>query len=182
MKIEITLPSPALIVLVGPSCSGKSTFAKRHFKDTEVISSDYCRAMIGDDENDMDTTDAAFRVLHKIVDERLKYGKLTVVDATNIRSEDRRQLVSLARQNDFFSVALVFKLEQSVLRERHKLRTDRDFEFTAIKRQVAVMGRRFKVLKREGFRQVHVFSSEEEMNAVKLIRRPLWTVRKEEQG
>src|SRR5579883_3468719 len=96
--MNITLPEFSLVVLIGPSGSGKSTFARRHFKPTEVLSSDFCRGLVSDDENSLDATTDAFDVLHFIASKRLAAGLLTVIDATNVQASSRRPLVALARQ------------------------------------------------------------------------------------
>ena len=83
--MKITLPELSLVALVGPTGSGKSTFARRHFKPTEVISSDYCRGLVSDDENSQAATKDAFELLYYIVRKRLAAGKLTVIDATNVQ-------------------------------------------------------------------------------------------------
>ena len=49
--MEIKIPELSLVVLIGISGSGKSSFAKKHFKRTEILSSDECRALVSDDEN-----------------------------------------------------------------------------------------------------------------------------------
>ncbi|MGH2710782.1 MAG: AAA family ATPase, partial [Actinomycetota bacterium] len=118
MNIEV--PELSLVVLIGPSGSGKSTFASRHFKPTEVLSSDECRALVSDDENDQTVTKEAFEVLHFIAGKRLAGGKLTVVDATNVQPEARKPLVALARDHHVLPVAIVFDLPESVCRERNK--------------------------------------------------------------
>src|SRR5579864_1082491 len=105
MNLEI--PSLSLVVLVGASGSGKSTFARTHFRPTEVLSSDACRGMVSDDENDQAATPDAFDVLHYIAGKRLAAGRLTVVDATSVRLEDRAPLVALARQYYCLPVAVV---------------------------------------------------------------------------
>ena len=87
--MTIDIPELALVVLIGPSAAGKSTFARRHFQPTEVLSSDFCRALVADDENDLSATRDAFAVLHFIAARRLASGRLTVVDATNVKPEDR---------------------------------------------------------------------------------------------
>src|SRR6476646_5125575 len=96
--MQITIPELALVVLIGASGSGKSTFARKYFKPTEVLSSDFCRGLVSDDENDQSATDAAFDVLHYIAAKRLAAGRLTVVDATNVSPESRKPIVALARQ------------------------------------------------------------------------------------
>src|SRR3954462_8150085 len=96
--MNIAIPKLSLVVLIGPSGSGKSTFARRHFLATEVLSSDTCRGLVCDDENALDATGDAFEVLHFIARKRLAARRLTVVDATNVKAEDRKRLVALARE------------------------------------------------------------------------------------
>jgi len=103
---QITIPELSLVVLIGPSGCGKSTFARKHFKPTEVISSDHCRALVSDDENDQAATKDAFELLHYIAAKRLLGGKVTVVDATNVQPEARKPLVALAREYHVIPVAI----------------------------------------------------------------------------
>src|SRR5581483_3605115 len=117
MRIEV--PALSLVVLVGATASGKSSFARRHFLPTEVVSSDACRALVADDENVLDANDDAFAVLHAIAGTRLRRGRLTVVDATNVHPESRKPLVALARDHDVLPVAIVFDLPERELVERN---------------------------------------------------------------
>jgi protein phosphatase len=82
--MNITIPELALVVLIGPSGAGKSSFARKHFLPTETLSSDECRGLVSDDENNQAATTDAFDVLHFIASKRLAAGRLTVVDATNV--------------------------------------------------------------------------------------------------
>ena len=102
--MNLKIPELSLVVLIGPSGCGKSTFAGKHFKPTEVVSSDFCRGLVSDDENDQAATKDAFEVLHFIASKRLAAGKLTVVDATNVQTEARKPLVALARHSMFFQL------------------------------------------------------------------------------
>ena len=104
MTRELTVPELSLVVLIGVTGSGKSTFGRTHFRPTEVISSDFCRGLVADDENDQSATPEAFELLHYIVGLRLKAGRLTVVDATNVQPDDRRSLVAIAREHDVLAV------------------------------------------------------------------------------
>ena len=180
--MDVKFPELALVVLIGTSGSGKSTFARRHFRPTEVISSDYCRGLVADDENDQSATGAAFEVLHYIAGKRLAAGRLTVVDATSLRPEDRKPLVALARQHHMLPVALVFDLPETLCRERNRSRTDRDFGDHVIRNQHQTLRRSLRGLEREGFRHVTVFHSVEEVDAATLTREPLWNNKKSEAG
>jgi protein phosphatase len=124
---DISLPKLSLVVLIGPCGSGKSTFAGKHFLPTEVLSSDYCRGLVSDDENDQAATNDAFEVLHSIAAKRLAAGRLTVIDATNVQREARQPLVKLARDFHTLPVTIVFNLPEEVCRERNRDRSDRDF-------------------------------------------------------
>ncbi|NEB07014.1 AAA family ATPase, partial [Streptomyces sp. SID13726] len=115
----------SLVVLIGATGSGKSTFARKHFKPTEVISSDYCRGLVADDENDQSASRDAFEVLHHIAGKRLAAGRLTVVDATSVQAEARRRLVQLAREYDVLPIAIVLDMPEEVCAERNAARPDR---------------------------------------------------------
>lgn len=180
--MKISIPELALVVLVGPSGSGKSSFGRRHFKPTEVISSDFCRGLVSDDENAQSATDDAFAVLHFIAARRLGAGKLTVIDATNVMPEDRKELVKLARTYHCPPVALVFNLPERLCHERNQQRPDRQFGPHVVRRQHANMRRSLGQLRREGFTHVHIFSSPEQVDGVEIEREPLWVNRKGEHG
>ena len=179
----LSVPELSLVLLIGTSGSGKSTFARRHFLLSEVVSSDQCRAMLADDENDQQVTAEAFALLHHIVDMRLALGRLTVVDATNLRREDRSSLVRIARNRHALPAAIVFNLPQDVCHERNKNRPDRDFGPHVVRNQHTLLKRGLRGLKREGFRIIHRLESEEEVNAITSIERQrLWNNRKDESG
>src|SRR3954453_2538179 len=110
--VEIVMPAMGLVVLVGVSGSGKSTFARAHFKPTEMVSSDFCRGLVSDDENNQSATPDAFDLLGYIVSKRLSRGLLTVIDATNVQMEARRSLLDLARKFDVLPSAIVFDLSE----------------------------------------------------------------------
>ena len=178
----ITIPELSLVVLVGPSGCGKSTFARKHFKPTEVLSSDFCRALVSDDENNQAATKDAFEVLHFIAAKRLAAGKLTVVDATNVQPEARKPLVQLARDYHVLPVALVLNLRDRVCEDRNRDRTDRNFGAHVIRQQSQQLRRSIRNLKREGFRHIHEFSTPDEVDAVVIERQPLWNNRKFDHG
>ena len=176
---EVKLPTISLVLLVGASSSGKSTFARRYFLPTEIISSDYCRALVSDDENDLSATDAAFEVLHFLAAKRLKLGKLTVIDALNIRKEDRAKLVQLAKDNYALAAAIVLETPVRKLFDRHDIRTDRNFGKNVLERQYNDFKRSMKTIKKEGFSYVYFVDPEEE---IKIVRQKLWNNKKEERG
>jgi protein phosphatase len=160
----------SLVVLIGATGSGKSTFARRHFKPTEVISSDFCRGLIADDENDQSASGDAFDVLRYIAGKRLAAGRLTVVDATSVQQESRRQLVQLARQYDVLPIAIVLDLPEEVCAERNALRPDRaGMPRHVIQRHRRELRRSLRGLEREGFRKVHILRSVEEVESAQVV-------------
>ncbi len=180
--MTIALPELSLVVLVGVTGSGKSSFARRHFKATEVLSSDYCRGLVSDDENNQSATGDAFDVLAYIAGKRLKNGLLTVIDATNLRPEDRRKYVDLAREHHCLPVAIVLNLPESVCHERNSTRPDRDFGPHVIRNQRLALRRYLRGLRREGFRHVWTLESVEEVDAAIVKRVPLWNNKSHERG
>ncbi|MEU2621665.1 polynucleotide kinase-phosphatase [Streptomyces sp. NPDC007157] len=160
----------SLVVLVGASGSGKSTFARRHFKPTEVISSDFCRGLVCDDENDQGASKDAFDVLHYIAGKRLAAGRRTVVDATSVQQESRRQLIDLARQYDVLPVAIVLDMPEEVCAERNAARADRaDMPRRVIQRHIRELRRSIRHLEREGFRKVHILRGVEEAESATVV-------------
>ncbi|MFD5628440.1 polynucleotide kinase-phosphatase [Streptomyces sp. NPDC127072] len=159
----------SLVVLVGASGSGKSTFARRHFRPTEVISSDFCRGLVADDENDQSASGDAFDVLHYIAGKRLAAGRRTVVDATNVQQEGRKQLIELARQYDVLPIAIVLDVPEEVCAARNAARVDRaDMPRRVIQRHTRELRRSLRHLEREGFRKVHVLRGVEEAESAEI--------------
>jgi protein phosphatase len=180
MRLEV--PELSLVLLVGASGSGKSTFARTHFLPTEVLSSDFCRGLVSDDENDQAATGPAFELLHFIAAKRMEAGRLTVVDATNVKREDRAPLVALARRHHFLPVAIVFNLPERLCQDRNRGRADRDFGPHVVRNQTRELRRSLRGLRKEGFRQVHVLGSPEEVEEASIVRTPLWNNRRAEHG
>ena len=179
---RIEVPEVGLVVLCGASGSGKSTFARRHFAPTEIVSSDQCRALVGDDETDQSVTAAAFALLHTIVEQRLEIGRLTVVDATNVRPEDRKPIVELARRWDVLATAIVFDLPVAVCLEHNDQRQDRRTPRHAVRRQHDTLRRSAKRLRKERFTRVYTLGSTEELDSVELVRTRLWSDRRDDRG
>jgi protein phosphatase len=180
--MTLTIPELSFVVLIGASGSGKSTFARKHFKPTEVLSSDYCRGLVSDDENNQAATGDAFEVLHFIARKRLAAGKITVVDATNVQPEARASLVELAREFHCLPVAIVLNLPEKLCRERNQSRADRTFGPHVVRQQVQQLRRSIRHLNTEGFRHVFVLNSEDEVVSATIERQPLWNNLKHEHG
>ena len=181
-KTDIEIPDFALVVLIGSSGSGKSTFARKHFLPTEVISSDWARSLVSDSESDQNVTADAFELVRAIADKRLKHRKLTVIDATNVRAADRKGWVELARRWHALPVAIVLDPGVDVCVERNKARPDRPFGAGVVQRMVSEIRKGLGGLQREGFRQVWKLGSVDSIDAATIERRPMWTDKRDEQG
>ncbi len=180
---KIKIPEPSLVLLIGPSGSGKSTFARKHFKPTEILSSDFCRGLVSDDETDQTATNDAFEVLRFIAAKRLAAGKLTVIDATNVQVEARKPLLALAREYHYLTVAIVFDMPTKLCQERNEARPDRNLKPHVVRQQSQQLRRSLRNLKREGFRHfVYVMSTPEAVESTCIERQPLWVNRTDEQG
>jgi protein phosphatase len=175
----IDIPELALVAMIGASGSGKSTLARRLFLPTEVLSSDFFRGLVSDDENDQTSTHDAFDALYYMLEKRLARGRLTVVDATNVRAEDRKRLVEHARKYHCFAVAIVMNTPERTCQERNRTRADRAFGPHVVRNQINDLKRGLRGLEREGFRYVHILDGSEE---IEIRRVPLWNNKKSEGG
>ncbi len=179
---ELAIPALSMVALVGISGSGKSTFAARCFAPTEVLSSDFCRGLVADDENDQAATRDAFEVLYYIAGKRLAAGRLTVVDATNVQPDARKQLVAVAREYDVLPAAIVLDVPERVCAARNAARPDRGFGSHVLRRQRDMLRRSLRSLQREGFRTVHVLRTPEEVEAATIVRTRLYSDLRHDHG
>lgn len=180
MRIEI--PEFALVALIGATSSGKSTFAKKHFLPTEILSSDFFRGMVSDDENNQKVSKEAFDLLFYAANKRLDLMKTTVIDATNVQSAARKQIIDLAREQNVHSVAIVLNLPERELQARNASRPDRGYPEHVIRKHTSDLRRGLRNLKREGFRFVYILNSQEEVDEVEIVRTKMWNNRKDEHG
>ncbi|MFI5495346.1 polynucleotide kinase-phosphatase [Actinoplanes sp. NPDC051859] len=178
----LDIPELSLVALVGISGSGKSTFARRHFLPTQVLSSDYFRALVADDENDQSASGDAFDVLHYVAGKRLAAGRLTVVDATNLQSHARAGLVKVAREHDVLPVAIVLDVPEALAWERTQARDDRTFGRQVLTRMHRDLRKSLGQLAREGFRKIHVLRGIEEIEAATIRPEKLFNDKRELTG
>ncbi|WP_045742581.1 polynucleotide kinase-phosphatase [Actinoplanes rectilineatus] len=178
----LDVPELSLVALVGISGSGKSTFARAHFKPTQVLSSDYFRGLVADDENDQSASGDAFEVLHYVAGKRLAAGRLTVVDATNLQAHARAGLVKVAREHDVLPVAIVLDVPEAVAWERTQSRPDRTFGRQVLGRMSRDLRRSLNQLAREGFRKIHVLRGLDEIAAAEIRYEKLFNDRRSEHG
>ncbi len=155
-------------MLVGPSGAGKSTFAQRHFRASQVISSDELRAALADDPNDQAASAEAFHILTLLVNGRLRRRLLTIVDATNLRSSSRRRWVRIAERYDVPAVAVCFDFAAQAYLELNRRRPARQVEEEVVRAQVERVARAMADLPAEGYQAIHLFHSPEEVIAAEV--------------
>jgi len=178
----LQIPELAVVALIGATGSGKTTFARQHFKPTEILNSDHCRGLVSDDDNDQSASDDAFDLLYTIARKRLARRLLTVIDATNVQMESRRHILALAREYHALPVAIVLDVGARLCLERSKAREDRKVGAHVVRQQCSLLRQSLRNLKREGFRYVYVLQSPEELAAVSIERVRLWTDRRDDHG
>lgn len=179
----IQIPELSLVILIGATGSGKSSFAQKHFKATEIVSSDACRGMVSDDENNQAASADAFALARYITGLRLKNGLVTVIDATNVQEEARKDWIKLAKEYHCLPVAIILNMPEKVCAQRNALRPDRNFGAHVIPQHISQLKRSFKKLKYEGFRHIIELRSPEEVEAITgIVRDPLYNNKKVETG
>jgi protein phosphatase len=170
--VLLTIPEGSLVLLIGAAGSGKSTFARKHFASNEIVSSDALRAAVSDDEGDQSASADAFQLLRLITGMRLRRGRLTVIDATNVQRPARRGLLALAKQHSRPATAIVFDFPAAVCLARNRSRPDRQVSREVVERQVADLLDSSPGLAHEGFWHVYVFDNTEDIDAACILRGP----------
>jgi alkanesulfonate monooxygenase SsuD/methylene tetrahydromethanopterin reductase-like flavin-dependent oxidoreductase (luciferase family)/predicted kinase len=117
-----TIPDPALIVLIGPSGSGKSAWAAARYLPREIVSSDQLRSVVGSGEHDLDASADAFSLLDQIVAARARRGLAVVVDTLGLDPDRRRQYLDVARRSGLPAVAVLLETDAKLCRERNRAR------------------------------------------------------------
>jgi len=181
-KNIIEIPEFCLVAMIGATSSGKTSFALKHFKPTEVLSSDFFRGMVADDEGDQGASGDAFDLLYYAANKRLNNMKTTVIDATNLQPYARKQILDMAREQNVHSVAIVLNLPEKLLQERNKARPDRGYPDRVIRKHVVDLKRSLSSLKREGFRFVYIIGSVEQLENTEIVRTRMWNNRKDDHG
>jgi protein phosphatase len=180
--MKINIPEFCILALVGISGAGKSTFARKYFKETEVLSSDYFRALVCDSEIDQSVSTDAFALLFQVAAKRLAHKKLTLIDATNLHESSRSEILKLAKEFHCFPAAIVLNVPEDLAISRNAKRPERPFGRGVINRQTQSLKKTMRQLKDEGFRYIFVLNSQEEIDEVEIVRERLWTNLENEQG
>jgi protein phosphatase len=178
----IDIPTPSLLVMIGVAGSGKSTFCSRNFPPTRIVSSDHCRALLSDDPADQSASGAAFGLAHRIVEERLRRGRFTAVDATNLERSARRCLLNLAALHHLPAVALILDLPEADCLRHDRGRTERRVGARVVQRQWRQLHDALPALRREGFAAVHHIRSAAIARTARIRTNPLACQRSHETG
>lgn len=149
----IRLIRPSVVVLCGPAACGKSTFAAKHFRPTQIVSSDQARALVCDDERDQRFSAQAFALVHCLIEQRLSINRLSVVDSTALTPPARKSLQDLARKYHVPAVALLIDVPLETCVERDTKR-ERSVGRPIIERQHHLFEQLKSSIKQEGFDQV----------------------------
>jgi predicted kinase len=149
----IRLTRPSAVVLCGPAGCGKSTFAAKHFRPTQIVSSDHARALVCDDERDQRYQTQAFALLHFLIEQRLSINRLCVVDSTAMTAAARKSLVEIARRCHVPAVLLLLDVPLETCLERDAQR-ERSVGRAIIERQYEQFREAKAALPQEGFDQV----------------------------
>lgn len=165
------LLDPSLVLLVGASGSGKSTFAAKHFKPYEVVSSDRCREMITDDAADQSVTPAAFNLVRYLAHCRIQAGRSAVVDATNVQVPARARMIRMAARRHVPISAIVFTVPLQTCLERNARRSERTVPEEAIATQVQALNDSIPAIRVEGYAQLLVLDSPASIDALRIVRR-----------
>lgn len=172
-RFTIEIPEFCLVALVGATSAGKSSFAKKHFKPTEILSSDFFRAMICDDENEQSISSDAFDLLYNALNKRLKNHKLTVVDATSVQQSARTKLLDIAKDHNVCVAAIVLNIPEELLLRRNNARPDRDIPDKVVREHYDELQQGIRNLKSEGFDFVYIINSLKQLDGVEIVRTKL---------
>lgn len=180
--MEIKIPEFSLVMMVGPSSTGKTTWARRHFAESEIISSDRCRYLVSDDYNDQSASTDAFDLLHHMLNIRLKNRRLTVIDATNLQADYRQNIAAIARNHQCGVVVVAMKTKMDICVERGEQRDDRPITRGALRRQFQALNRSMRDMRKERYQRIHVIDTPEEADASVVVREPMHNNLRHEHG
>jgi protein phosphatase len=161
------------VVLCGPAACGKSTFAERHFRPTQVISSDWARARVADDERDQRCNAQAFALVHFLIEQRLTVNRLCVVDSTALTSQARKELLDLAKKFQVPTTLMLFQVPLETCIERDAKR-ERSVGRAIVERQYQAFEQSKEAIRQEGFDQVvEILEGDLEKVKIEILFRPV---------
>jgi protein phosphatase len=147
------IPGDALVVLVGPAASGKSTWAQARYRPSQILSSDTFRELVADDQSDQAASADAFRVLHIVAGARLARGLRTVIDATNLQRSARAPFRTMAARHGRPCVAVLFDVPLDELIARNAARS-RVVPEDVVRRHHDQMAAAMRDIPGEGYRSI----------------------------
>jgi len=170
---RVRLIRPSIVLLCGPAACGKSTFAQRHFRPTHVISSDWARGRVCDDERDQRFNTQAFALVRYLAELRLGLNRLCVVDSTALTPPHRREFVELAKRFQIPSVIFLFDVPLETCIERDRLR-ERSVGAAVIERHYLAFGQTKTDIRQEGFDQIiELNDSDLDKVQIEIVFRPI---------
>jgi len=165
---QLVLPQRTLLVLCGIAGAGKSTFARtfieEHYeqglRETSIVSSDYCRALICDDDTNQRASRDAFDLFYYITQKRMLQGRFTLVDSTALQAHTRRRLLELAQHASYNACLLVFKIPAAtcIQRDRSRIRIVGE---EVILYQENLLRQTLRDIPNEGWSQVYIVEGQE---------------------
>jgi predicted kinase len=170
---SLRLLRPSIVLLCGPAACGKSTFAQRHFRPTQIVSSDWARAHVCDDERDQRFNTQAFALVHFLVEQRLAVNRLCVVDSTALTPQARKDLLDLAKKYQVPTTLLLFNASLKTCIERDEKR-ERSVGKAIVERQYRAFEQTKATIGQEGFDQVIEFQDDDLENVqIEILFRPV---------
>ena len=166
--MRIVIPSGGLVILCGPAACGKSTFARRHFKSTQIVSSDRCRAILADSPNAQWASGEAFALFHTIIEKRLAFNRTTAADSTALTKTARRDLRRIAAASHRQVALIVFNVSEKTCLERDGSRRRRVGE-SVIAAHIEKLNETLKDIRNEKYDAVYILD-EKEIDAVEVQR------------
>lgn len=163
----IQIPADAVVILIGPAGSGKSTFAARHFAADSILSADRLRGLIGGDESSQRRNEDVFERLHQLVEARAAAGFLTVVDATNTRGPARSELGWLAHRHRRPLIAIALRLPLATCLEQNA-RRPRPVPPRVVRQQAADLRHLETDLETEGYAAVCIYESNADLDRARV--------------
>jgi predicted kinase len=150
---RVRLIRPSIVLLCGPAACGKSTFAMRHFRPTQIVSSDWARGRVCDDERDQRFNTQAFALVRYLTELRMGLNRLCVVDSTALAPPHRREFLELAKRFQVPCVIFLFDVPLEKCIERDRLR-ERSVGASVIERHYLAFGQTKTDIRQEGFDQI----------------------------
>lgn len=170
--MEITLPEISVVLLLGASCSGKSTFARNHFRKEDILSQEQFLRMVAGEDHSPRAHEDATAALNYILEKRLRNGLLTVVDGRHVSQASRKHLRQLAKKNYVPMVGIWLDLSEEVLRARLEGSGSERTSINQIRQQKEELEKYDLGMKAEGFQAVYRLRSEEEIDEVSFNIKP----------